>query len=119
MNTSKKILLAAGLALFAGVSAYSQATTVVPVPRPAAGFFANLPADLKALLVQAQANRVELRGFATALRADLAGKTEAERRAIIEQFRAAHSGLIGDQRDLARQIRTEMRQLRQQRRAGG
>jgi len=118
MNTPGKILIAAAIAFGAGVSGYSQ--TAPTAPHPTINLdLTRLSPELRALITQLQADAVELRGLALALRNQLKDKTADERRAIIEQFRKDHSALIDAQRTLAKQIRNEMKLLRQQRRGTG
>ena len=121
MNTTRKFLLAVTLALFAAVGSYGQSApppllTTVPPPH---FDLSKLPPELQALILQLHTQRVELRTLARALQDQLKGKTAEQRHAIIEQFRHDHAGMIAAQRTLAREIRAELRTLRQRRKGTG
>jgi hypothetical protein len=121
MNTTRKILFAASLALCAAAAGFSQGTTPPPltiVPPPHLDL-SKLPPDLQALILQLQTQRAELRTLARALQDQLKGKTADERKAIIQQFRQDHATMIAAQRTLAREIRAELKALRQQRKGTG
>ena len=118
MNTSKKIVLAAVIALSACVGGYSQMAPVAP--HPAANIdLSKLTPELRALITQLQGQAVELRGIASSLRDQMRDKTVEQRKAIIEQFRKENAALIDAQRALAKQIRAEMKLLREQRKGTG
>jgi uncharacterized protein YlxW (UPF0749 family) len=120
MNTSRKILLAVTLALCAAAGSYGQVTTTTPAIRPSEHpDLSRLPPDIRAQILQLQAQRADLRALVAALRDQLKDKTAAERQAIIAQFRHDHAAMIDAQRALAREIRAELRLLREQRKGTG
>lgn len=120
MNNSKKLIIAAAISLSACLSGFCQTAPTVNVFHPLnPASLPVIPDDLKALIAQLQTQAGQFRALATGLREQLAGKTAEERRAIIEQFRKDHADLLDAQRALARQIRAEMKLLRQQRRGTG
>ena len=122
MKSYKYLLLALGLALGAGVNAFGQqtATNLPPVrPNLPAIDLSKLPPDIRALIVQFQSQRATLVETARALMASLQGATPDQRKAILDQFAADNRALLAGQRELARQIRTELRTLRQHRQTGG
>ncbi|MEI6107515.1 MAG: hypothetical protein WCR49_10935 [Opitutae bacterium] len=118
MNTSKKLLLAAAFALTACLNGFGQ---VAPPPsHPAANIdLSKLTPEMRALVTQLQSQAVQLRGIADTLRAQLKDKTADQRKAIIDQFRKDNAAVIDAQRELAKQIRAEMKQLRDQRKGTG
>lgn len=118
MNLTKKLLLAAAVALFACVSGHSQ---IAPgSPRPAVNIdLSKLSPELRALVTQLQTQATELKGLARDLRAKMEGKTAEERKLIVDQFRKEHAGLIDAQRTLAKTIRSEMKALRELRKSTG
>ena len=120
MNTSKKIALAAALALSVCVGSYSQTPPVAPpvapvAPRPPVKIdLSKLSPEMQAMVTQLQAQAASLHAVADALRDQLKDKTAEQRKAIIDQFRKDNAALIDAQRDLAKQIRAEMKLLREQ-----
>lgn len=117
MNTSKKIVVAAAIALTAGLSGFSQ---TAPAANPPAMNLdlSKLSPELRNLLTQLVSQSGELRGLAATLRDQMKGKTADERKVIIENFRKDHATMIDAQRTLAKQIRTEMKDLRAKRKVG-
>ncbi|MEI7553306.1 MAG: hypothetical protein WCL24_13355 [Verrucomicrobiota bacterium] len=124
MNTSKKIALAAALALSVCVGSYSQTPPVAPpvapvAPRPPVKIdLSKLSPEMQAMVTQLQAQAASLHAVADALRDQLKDKTAEQRKAIIDQFRKDNAALIDAQRDLAKQIRAEMKLLREQHKTG-
>jgi hypothetical protein len=122
MKTPSKIVFAAGLVLAAATTGRSQAATTPVTPPPSSTVTidpSTFPPDLRDLIKQLEADRDELRTLTAALRDELQGKTPEQKAKIIEQFRQANLKLIDAQRELARQIRIEIRLLRQQRKGTG
>jgi len=120
MNTTRKTLLAATLALCAAVGGYSQVATTTPAIRPPEHpDLSRLPPDIRAQILQLQAQRADLRALVATLRDQLKDKTAAERQAIIAQFRQDNAAMIDAQRALAREIRAELKLLREQRKGTG
>lgn len=117
MNTSKKIVLAAAIALTASLSGFSQMGPVANHPAMNLDL-SKLTPELRSLITQLVAQSGELRGLAATLRDQMMGKTTEERKAIIDKFRADHATMIDAQRTLAKQIRTEMKDLRAKRKVG-
>jgi hypothetical protein len=117
MNISKKLVLAA-IAAFVCLTSYAQstggsaatssATTANPALQP-------LPPAIKAQIAQLRAEAGALRTLAADLRAELKGKTPDEQKAIIQQFRQDNAAVLDAQRTLAREIRNELKLLRQER----
>jgi hypothetical protein len=82
---------------------------------PAGG---ELPTAVQALVDQFKADRASLVEARGALHLQLKGLSEEEREAAIKAAREASSDLVRAQRDLARQVRKELRELRNTRRDG-
>ena len=124
MKTSKKIALAAALALSVCVGSYSQTPPVAPpvapvAPRPPVKIdLSKLSPEMQAMVTQLQAQAASLHAVADALRDQLKDKTAEQRKAIIDQFRKDNAAVIDAQRDLAKQIRAEMKLLREQHKTG-
>jgi len=122
MKSHKLLPIALGFAFGAALNASGQQTTNVPPPHsltPPAFDLSKLPADLRALLAQFKDQRSTLVATARSLQDALKGATKEQREAILHQFAADNKALIDSQRELARQIRMELRTLRHQRPAGG
>ena len=118
MRTRTKLMLSALIALSAAASGYSQ---MAPLPRhPAANFdISKLPPELQTLVQNWRENASTLRADARALREKLMNMTAEQRRRALEEFRANHATLIAEQRNLAKEIRAAMKELRQQRTGTG
>ena len=77
-----------------------------------------LPTAVQALVDQFKADRASLVEAREALRVKLEGLSDEERAAAMQAARAASEDLVRAQRDLARQIRKELHDLRKARRDG-
>ncbi len=99
-----------------------------PVDRPAAGGQnqrdqvrlqiprdANLPTDVQQLVNQFREGRDALLAERRAVLATLGDASEEEIRAALDELRQSHRAEIATQRELARQLRKELRQLRRDR----
>lgn len=84
---------------------------VEPTPRPA------LPDSVRELLVQFNTQRRDWLQERNELLKQLRGATEEERQAILQQLREEGHEFRQAQRELAKQIREELRRLRDERRA--
>jgi hypothetical protein len=117
---SRLLALSAGLLAFAvsGLAQTTPPTTTPPTTPP--GRPTTPPGIINRTEVQARiAGFQEARDKALAERKalieQLQGKTETERAAILSQLREQHAA----QRELARQIRDQLRAVREERRKGG
>ena len=82
----------------------------IQIPRDA-----NLPTDVQQLVNQFREGRDALLAERRALLASLGDASEAEVRAALDELRESHRAEIETQRELARQLRKELRQLRRDR----
>lgn len=119
MQNPLRFLIVA-VALCAAVSGYAQSIPSAGVLnlRPGAKFdLSKLPASLQAQVQQWRDNASTLRADIQALRQKFESMTAAERKQAWETFRSTHADLIASQRDLAKEIRTQMKALREQKTA--
>lgn len=130
MNTLKKFLLT-GAVLVSASMAFADGTATTPPARDdkrlpnglGLGIF-NHNVDtskiqdpaLKALVEQFQAQREAMLAERKALMESLKGKTREEAKAAIKAWEEAHKADLTANRDLAKQIRDQLRQLREDRR---
>ncbi len=77
-----------------------------------------LPTAVQSLVDQFKADRASLVEAREALRLKLEGLSDEERAAAMQAARAASEDMVRAQRDLARQIRKELHDLRKVRRDG-
>lgn len=78
-----------------------------------------LPSEVGALLERFRVQREALLTERRALLSGMASVTVEERQAAIAAMRELQKGLAVEQRELARQVREELRTLREARRTGG
>ncbi len=119
MKNLKLFTILAGLVAFAFTgSAYAQdARPQLPSgPRLPKVDVSKLPTDLQALVSQFRDQKKSLHELSAALREQLKNATREERKALLDQFAADNADAIAAQKDLAKQIRQELRALREQRR---
>lgn len=117
MNKVRKSLLfaVALLATAAGVFA-ADAAPAPKAPKPNVPASANV--DLQKLINQFNARRDTMLADREALMNQLKNATAEQRKAILEKVQAQEKDLLDQQRALGRQIRDEMRKLRQTAPAG-
>jgi Skp family chaperone for outer membrane proteins len=125
MKTLPRILaLTAGLLLSAGI--VSAQTTGTPPERPGKGRVNKGPNEnasdnakaVHALLDQFKAQRDEMMAARRVLLERLKTATEEEKKAILEQLKAEQQDRVEEQRALGKQIRDELKKLREERKGG-
>jgi hypothetical protein len=94
------------------------ADAAAPQPKPATSSAA-VPADLQKLIEQFKARRDSLLADRQALLNQLKNATEDQRKAILEKLQNQQKDLIDQQRALGKQIRDEMRRMRERVPSGG
>ena len=116
-NLLKLLSLTLGLglsSLFAGTDA--TPTTTPPADKPKIEIPkidpATLPDSVKALIAQFKAQRDTLSADRKAKLDQLKNLTEAERKALLDQLFAAQKALLTEHKALAKQIRDELKKLR-------
>jgi hypothetical protein len=115
-SSLKKLLLAAILAASVGLGAAQTTPSTPPAVKPAdvakvAG--AAKSADVQKLVDQFSTKRDTLIADRQALVNQLKGATADQRKAILEKMQAQEKELVDAQRALGKQLRDELRQLRQ------
>ncbi|PTY06308.1 hypothetical protein DB347_12805 [Opitutaceae bacterium EW11] len=123
MKTSTKISLLASVLLLSLPAAFAQsnnANTHRPDPGvPANAGKGSAESDaVRALIKEFETKREQYISDRKALIARLQGATADERKQILEQLRTEQQSRIEEQRALAKQIREELKTLRQQRKSG-
>ena len=117
-----KPFLVAVLAASAGLCAAQTTSSTPPAVKPAdvaklAG--PSQSADVQKLVDQFSAKRDTLIADRQALVNQLKGATAEQRKAILEKMQAQEKELVDAQRALGKQLRDELRQLRQNQFVGG
>ena len=113
------------LALKGALLAQSTTAPAAPAARPAARPAMptlpkiTLPADLQALIKQFDAQRDAILAQRRADLEKLKNATEAERAKLLADMKAKGMSLSAEQRELARNIREELKKLRAARKTGG
>ena len=117
MNLCRKLSLAtlAMLATVVGASAAEKNTKPTPAPQAAATVDKS---DLQKLIEQFKSRRDALLANRDALLNQLKNATTEQRQAILEKMQDQQKQLMDAQRALGRQLRDEMRKLRQSTPAG-
>lgn len=98
------------------VAAFTAATVgavAADTPKPVAPKAEAASTDLQQLIAQFKSRRDALLADRQALLNQLKSATAAQREAILEKMQAQQKELLQEQRALGRQIRDEMRKLRQ------
>ena len=121
-SSLKKLLLAAVLAASVGLCAAQTPPSTPPAVKPAdaakaAG--ASQPADVQKLIDRFSAKRDTLIADRQALVNQLKGATADQRKAILEKMKAQEKELVDAQRALGKQLRDDLRKLRQDQLVGG
>jgi Skp family chaperone for outer membrane proteins len=111
MTLSKKLLLLSALMLASTPFLSAQATPAVP---PGAAF--GTPEQVRQMLQNFHAARQVILAQRMEIVRALQAVSEEDRKAIIAELRAMQKDLSAEHRALARTIREEMKQLRDQRR---
>lgn len=109
------------LALNGALLAQSTTAPAAPAARPAMPTLPKitLPADLQALIKQFDAQRDAILAQRRADLEKLKNATEAERAKLLADMKAKGMSLSAEQRELARNIREELKKLRAARKTGG
>ena len=102
-------------------STTAPAAPAAPAARPAIPTLPKitLPADLQALIKQFDAQRDAILAQRRADLEKLKNATEAERAKLLADMKAKGMSLSAEQRELARNIREELKKLRAARKTGG
>jgi hypothetical protein len=107
MSSLRKLLLS-GLVAFLAAAGCFAAEASVPPARPTA-----TSPELQKLVEQFSAKRETILASYQALLAQLKTATEDQKKAILAKMEAQQKDLLENQRALGKQIRDEMRKLRQ------
>ena len=99
--------------LLSAMSAVTVGAVAADAPKPAAPKSEAASTDLQQLITQFKSRRDTLLADRQALLNQLKNATAEQRAAILEKMQAQQKDLIEAQRALGRQIRDEMRKLRQ------
>jgi len=121
-SSLNKLFLAAVLAASVGLCAAQTPPSTPPAVKPAdaakaAG--ASQPADVQKLIDRFSAKRDTLIADRQALVNQLKGATADQRKAILEKMQAQEKELVDAQRALGKQLRDDLRKLRQDQLVGG
>lgn len=129
MNKLIKSLLVLGLFGASALFAQDTGTTPPASTKPTVGQvlrkgmpglgvkvdLSKLPADVQTMIQDFNAQRDQLLASRKALLETLKGKTPEERKAAIEQLLASERTLLQEHRELAKEIRGKVRDLRRER----
>lgn len=109
MITSRHLI--AGLIALTAMGGFARAVDAAPAPNPNVAPATSSP-DLQKLIEQFKSRRDAVLADRQALLNQLKNATEDQKRAILEKMRTRQKDLIDEERALGKQIRDEMRRLR-------